>query len=324
MAKHSISILLTAVCGILQVDPYAALARVGWSDKSSTNVDAEEYLRFWNAIIDLAGPNADLFSLGLNMANGPINPIFLAFASAPNLEQGLVRMSRYKTLFGPVFFKLTKTTEALVLEIVCEYDDIQLPASLSLPIGIFALEKSRMHTTKRIIPRSITVPQSVDAEKASAYFGLQVKKGNNFVIEFSKRDAAAPFISENESLWNDIELDLERQLKERDGSLAFRLQVDFAIRKLLIAGPARAEQVCTELNISRSTLQRNLKNERQSFQDILDKIRLGLTQRYLAKTSLKSSEISRLVGFSDPKSFHRAFKKWTTKTPQEYREHIEK
>jgi AraC-like DNA-binding protein len=73
------------------------------------------------------------------------------------------------------------------------------------------------------------------------------------------------------------------------------------------------------MGMSRSTFQRVLKQENTSYQEILDKVRLDLAIRYLSKSNLQPSKISSLVGFSDPKSFHRAFKTWMKKTPEEYR-----
>jgi len=63
-------------------------------------------------------------------------------------------------------------------------------------------------------------------------------------------------------------------VNERNKAQAFHLHVEGAIRKLLNVGPARAEHVCYQLGISRSTLQRNLKVEQKSYQDLLDNVRL--------------------------------------------------
>ncbi len=326
MPQHSITILKTAVCGILNVDPEEALKRVPWLQETHKSahlgVTGAEYFAFWETIIELAGPNPDLIALGKAMANGPVVAIFLAFASAPNLEQAFHRFARYKSLCGPVMFCIGRTSKRLKVEIMSEYDQLSVPSTLVLSIGIFVLEKSRNHSARNIIPCSVTLPDGIDPELVKPYFNVDINVGSHFAIEFSDADARIPFISENEPLWMDIKLDLERQLNERDSYHAFHLRVEAAIRKLLNTGtgPAQVETVCYHMGISRSTMQRNLKEEDKSYQQILDEVRIELADRYLAKTALKLDQIASLVGFTDPKSFHRAFKSWTGMTPQQFRE----
>jgi AraC-like DNA-binding protein len=56
-----------------------------------------------------------------------------------------------------------------------------------------------------------------------------------------------------------------------------------------------------------------------SFSDILDQLRLALAQRYLSERELPISEISWLLGYSEVSSFTHAFKRWTGKTPRQFR-----
>lgn len=66
------------------------------------------------------------------------------------------------------------------------------------------------------------------------------------------------------------------------------------------------------------SLQRRLKDENTSFNAVREQVRRDLTQRYLAD-NLSISEISFLLGFSEPSAFFRAFKRWTGMTPIEAR-----
>lgn len=83
-------------------------------------------------------------------------------------------------------------------------------------------------------------------------------------------------------------------------------------------------EVCRKLNMSPQTLRRRLKDANTSYQVIKDDIRKEASMYYLSKPDLSIEEIALLMGFSEASSFHRAFKKWTDKTPAEYRrEHFE-
>ncbi len=80
------------------------------------------------------------------------------------------------------------------------------------------------------------------------------------------------------------------------------------------------EAICEELGVSRSTMQRQLAAEGQAYQSILNRVRRDLAVRYLTKSTLSQSQVAGLLGFADPKSFQRAFKSWTGKPPERFRQ----
>ena len=71
--------------------------------------------------------------------------------------------------------------------------------------------------------------------------------------------------------------------------------------------------------MSTRTLARKLNAEGVTFADILDQLRSALAQRYLSERELPISEISWLLGYSEVSSFTHAFKRWTGKTPRQFR-----
>ena len=77
--------------------------------------------------------------------------------------------------------------------------------------------------------------------------------------------------------------------------------------------------VARELAMSTRTLQRRLKDEGTTFQDILGDTRESLARHYLSASDMPTSEISFLLGYDDPRSFYRAFNTWTGTTPQALR-----
>jgi hypothetical protein len=62
-------------------------------------VTAEEYLRLWNAMMDLSGQQDVSKLLGLRMAGGPAIPVLFALSTAPDFETGITRMAQFKSLF---------------------------------------------------------------------------------------------------------------------------------------------------------------------------------------------------------------------------------
>jgi AraC-like DNA-binding protein len=108
-----------------------------------------------------------------------------------------------------------------------------------------------------------------------------------------------------------------RSLYEKD-NIAEQLMRKLA--ELMAAGEANADSACRALRLSRRTLQRRLRAEKTSFQQVLNEARAVLAINYLNDERLKSLEIAMLLGYSSISSFTTAFKSWYDIPPAEYRQ----
>ena len=70
------------------------------------------------------------------------------------------------------------------------------------------------------------------------------------------------------------------------------------------------------------TLQRRLSDEGVSFSRVLEDLRRVMAERLLHDRELAIYEIAFLLGFSEPSTFHRAFRRWYGVTPLEYRRSV--
>lgn len=95
-------------------------------------------------------------------------------------------------------------------------------------------------------------------------------------------------------------------------------QVKRVLHEALRSDDAQVESVAKQLGPTVRSLQRRLKDEGTSFQAVREDVRKTLAQRYL-DDGLALTEISFLLGFSEPSAFFRAFKRWTGQTPVEAR-----
>ncbi|TVZ39119.1 AraC-like DNA-binding protein [Alteromonadaceae bacterium 2753L.S.0a.02] len=80
-----------------------------------------------------------------------------------------------------------------------------------------------------------------------------------------------------------------------------------------------AEKLAEQLNMSVTTLRRQLGKEGTSYQKLKDECRMEAAIHYLAYQELSNSDIAEKLGFDEPSAFFRSFKKWTGQTPGEYR-----
>jgi AraC-like DNA-binding protein len=94
------------------------------------------------------------------------------------------------------------------------------------------------------------------------------------------------------------------------------------ISELLPSGDITEALVAQALNMSVRSLQRHLAAESLSFSSLLNSIREELAETYIRNSQLSINEISYLLGFSEPASFTRAFRRWQGTTPSARRNKV--
>lgn len=79
------------------------------------------------------------------------------------------------------------------------------------------------------------------------------------------------------------------------------------------------EELARQMRMPASTLRRHLREEGQTYQAIKDEIRHHLATDWLLHSRRSVGEIAADLGFAEPSAFHRAFRKWTARSPGEFR-----
>ena len=80
-----------------------------------------------------------------------------------------------------------------------------------------------------------------------------------------------------------------------------------------------AEQLAEGLGLGNLTLYRRLQNEGTSYQRIKDNIRREKAIELLIERDISVDQVSDVLGYSEPRSFTRAFRKWMGVSPRQYR-----
>ncbi|KRF02001.1 AraC family transcriptional regulator [Frateuria sp. Soil773] len=81
----------------------------------------------------------------------------------------------------------------------------------------------------------------------------------------------------------------------------------------------KLNDVARTLNLSERSLRRKLAESGRIFREIHDRVRAERALQLLQAGTLSVAEIGSEVGFSDPREFRRAFKRWTGMPPQDAR-----
>jgi len=258
-------------------------------------------------------------ALGQALSVESFDPAVFAALCSRDLTSAAGRLARYKPLIGPLRLHVDETTTTMSIR--CEWPGPPSPPSgLVIAELIFWVALARLATRSDVRPvaaRAPVLPEAVDA--VTAYLGVPVERADEASITFSAEDASRRFLTANARLWDTFEPDLRRRLSELTVEASTGERVRSALLELLPAGEGTMQGVAGRLGVSTRTLQRRLKAEGTTFQELLGTVREGLARHYLATSRMPAAEISFLLGYGDPNSFYRAFHGWTGTTPERLR-----
>ena len=171
------------------------------------------------------------------------------------------------------------------------------------------------------VPREITLtyPQADDFRLVEATTGCRVRfeqPANQFIFDrhwmdkppkLGNRTTYAAVINLCDELLADLSLRTGVAGKIRSSLLQ-----DMATRPTFAA-------TAKQLNTTTRTLRRQLQQQGTSFRKLVDELRAQVAVKYLRDTVMTNEDIATAVGFSDPANFRHAFRRWTGKTPGEFR-----
>ena len=95
-----------------------------------------------------------------------------------------------------------------------------------------------------------------------------------------------------------------------------------SVRQLLLTRLMRdmsLDDVAGALGVSVRTLRRRLTDKGTSYRQIVDDLRREVAIKYLRDTDMTVEDVAFTLGFNDAANFRRAFRRWTSATPQHFR-----
>lgn len=261
-----------------------------------------------------AGMKLDMLSLGI---------LGYALMSSAKVIDSLKLLLKYsKMLLASAQISVTHHEQVLVLEAKAP----QLPRSLEQFYidSLFSASLNNLHiltghyqTNSRI---ELPYDQPLDCTLHEQIFGANIHfNASRYAISLDQQTLQMPLSSSNSAAEAIFRRECDRLMlsetnlgivSERVKQILFSARLDF---------PTCAT-VAERLYMSESTLQRRLSAEGVRYQELLDQVRYKLAVEYLQKTSLPISEISLLLGYSNPANFRRTFKRWSGQKPSHLRE----
>lgn len=307
----------------LEIDAERVLNRAGLSaealQRESGRISVSEYFRLITAI----GAESDEPDFPIRLATAyraeGFHPLFFAALCADDLAEAMRRIARYKRSVLPMRFFVDESEDAL--EISWEWADsgIELdPFMVGMEL-VFKVHVARLGTRHRVEPLRVCSPVALDPRTPfEDYFGVAPTSGVRAAITFRRDDAERVFLSRSEPMWQALEPVLSRSLGP-SSSPTVSLQVREVLMRCLPSGEPTLEVVARRLGMSGRTLQRRLREDGSRYREVLRRVRHELADHYLKNTDVAYEEIAFLLGFFEPTSFFRAYRRWADATPQAVR-----
>jgi AraC-like DNA-binding protein len=137
-------------------------------------------------------------------------------------------------------------------------------------------------------------------------------------IRFSARYLDMPVVQGEQELEKFLEIPSIQLMSNPSSDNSLVARIRSKIRGDVSGNFPEFEIVADSLHMTTATLRRRLRTEGSSYQQIKDDVRRDTAIYHLGKATMSMEEVAASVGFSEPTSFFRAFKRWTGVTPRSY------
>jgi len=318
--------MVLRACESIGVDTNKLLETVGLERAVAEDPDGEvsfEQMRhFWQTAYQMsADPHLAMRAAKL-VKIGDYQCLDYLTVHASTLGQSLENFCRYMLLINTwIGWEIDKQTDKVILRV--------LPVAGTLPVPtyefIFTIYTSRIRhllNNENWVPAAIHAPfpSPANPDIYADFFKCPIQydaPAGEIIISID--DWNTPLPSADENLMRVLDEHAKLLLAKRPLPDDFVGQVRREIVHGLHGGEVTRDSIASKLNMSPRTLQRRLDEHDLAFADLLDEVRADLAKNKLASGDMSLSEVGFLLGFSDQSAFSRAFKRWTDKTPKEYR-----
>jgi AraC-like DNA-binding protein len=258
--------------------------------------------------------------LGLATRATSYGPLGLATLAAPSLRAAIELAVRYCGLVSTAFslrFRSEGSQAELILDETVDYGSVRDVLLFSTLLGVRQVGRamtgqilnSRLDLT--IEDPGYVAPFALGEVRFEQPVNRLIFDADKLELPYALRDPAALRLA--------VEL-CERQLD----SLGLSGRVAGRVRSS-IWQPGRGlrslEEVAHLLHVSERTLKRRLAAEGVSFRTLLEAERRERALSLLASPEMPLSRIAGTLGYASLSNFERAFRRWTSRTPAEYRRH---
>ena len=302
---------------------FGALARevgldVGLLARPNARLPAARIQRLWQLAVARVGDPLLGIRVGKLARPGIFHAVGLGIVSSTSLLEALQRIERYSSVVSTNGrIALVRQDPYVSLESgPTEATYMLAPESMeALVVALCRILQQCAGPTATPVMVRFRHQSTAPVEAFREVLGCPVEfNAPNIAIVFNAETASRPVFSGNPELAAEADRLAARYLEGvvPDSASA---RVRSLLMKAMPSGEFDQDGIARALNQSTSTLQRRLRDEGTSYQQLLDATRRDLALEYLRDGRHSLADIAFLLGFTDQSNFTRAFRRWTGKTP---------
>lgn len=271
--------------------------------------------------VERTGDPAFGLHAGQHLRPGDIGLLEYLVRMSTSSEEIVQKLAKYHRLAGSHQPQIERVGDT----VVCH---LPLPEDVSFPPVVEEYNLSFWTKLARTLQHDDLRPLEVLFTHAKTSYAAEAERVFGAPVRFDCPRNGLVFSPDTiETLVVPVDPGLHRAVGERaDEALAalgteqsLRERVRGQIRHQLRGDGVTADSVAKALGMSPRTLRRRLEKEGASFLDLRDAEREQRALEHMRETQLTITEISYLLGFAEASAFHRAFRRWTGKTPAQHR-----
>ncbi|WOI52153.1 helix-turn-helix transcriptional regulator [Parvularcula sp. LCG005] len=263
-------------------------------------------------------PGSTQFVLNHIPPRGTLAEVMTVLAEAYNLLHGGA-FNRVESHTDTVDFVVDDSNFPYNADVGADYKLFLMESTLIYLFGLLAIIAPHWatHSLRQV---EIRRPAGESAGHLN-FWSMPIKQGSDsYRLVFDLERASRPFNGRDDLPTSNGALDQEIAAAidtlSDDGATGRGLVAD--VEAILLSGETEQESVAALLQMSSATLRRHLSQEGESFRDVRKRI-LNAQAKVLLRAKISIADVAQQLGFSDIRSFNRAFQQWNGLTPHAYR-----
>lgn len=238
-----------------------------------------------------------------------------------NLRDALDAFLRFQRLLTDgVRWKLDLGTTCTLLAFA-DPDYERLAHPVEALVGLW-LTLGRLLTGQPCSPLAVHFRHSplADPTELERHFGAPILfNAPRSQIVFPLETLALPVIVGKVALMPSVQQLAEARLAEVDGYSSLTARLRASMLERVPQGITNRADLARSLGMSERTLCRRLQEDGTTYRDVLDTVRRDLALTWLSTPHHAIYEVAYLLGYGEPSTFHRSFRRWTGSSPHAWR-----
>jgi AraC-like DNA-binding protein len=290
------------------------------AEQSQLKLSAEEYVQMLESASQATGDPDLGFKTGISMQLRHLGVVGHILMCCANLDDMLSQYQRYvRLVHGIGQLLLVRRDDRIEMPLDWPGDPPPLLAQLIM--------SSRVKIARLLCGRP-DEPVDVDFQFVQpaadalyrGFFGGRVRFAQaRTALVFPAGFLSLPVVMADSEMAKVVRAKGDALLQELSTESSLVRTLKAALEQNMLRGRVSIDDMATAMGMSVRTLTRRLEEEGQCFRDVLADVRRRSAEQYLRQGQPSLAEVAFLLGYAEQSGFQRAFRRWTGKTPRQYR-----